>query len=429
MRKNLIRAGCAVLLLLAALELLLRFAGFLLLIPSKQGALVGSDDAKKLRILAIGESTTAFFFADGNAWPERLQTQLQAAGVDARVYNLGLGGTTTAMIASEMPEYLEKYKPQIVIAMMGVNDPSNLIYDGSSRAKLGLMISQMRLVKLTNLVFERVNSLRFQQMDYSYPNETDVIAMGRRLASMGVPISKVEESIRRRTRNPSNLNVALILSQIAKRLRFDPSSGQSALSLQYSARAYELYPFTRESAYWQISGLQKIERLPDWDPRLRKIAGQLLRCGPNLSDDLISLIAPIAFWDPTLASNPIFKSRGLSLGSQGEMPTQKHYNIIWEMVKASGAKLIAMQYPTLSVKQLTTYFEDDQGKLLPSANEISFVSNEENFKNALGKRPYEDLFRDRFRGTWGHTTAAGHELIAQSAFEAVRALLKTNVVH
>ena len=42
------------------------------------------------------------------------------------------------------------------------------------------------------------------------------------------------------------------------------------------------------------------------------------------------------------------------------------------------------------------------------------VGNKDNFERALSDGKYEDFFRDRFRGTWGHCTARGNALIAEN---------------
>ena len=81
--------------------------------------LTGTGD---IVILAIGESTTAF--GGANAWPNQLERILNSLQDrrDFHVINRGVPATNTNEILNRLPDYLEKYKPNFVLAMVGVND-------------------------------------------------------------------------------------------------------------------------------------------------------------------------------------------------------------------------------------------------------------------------------------------------------------------
>ncbi len=83
----------AVIFTLALLEVLLQTMGFLASMPKNQRNQIHREDQNKLRILAIGESTTADYFAPDNlgAWPRKLEKKLLENGIAARVYNEGVG--------------------------------------------------------------------------------------------------------------------------------------------------------------------------------------------------------------------------------------------------------------------------------------------------------------------------------------------------
>src|SRR5688500_3967863 len=89
-------------LILVAAEAGMRLTGFFLQLPSHQRNAIHPEDRNKLRVLALGESTTADYFLDESdgAWPRQLEAALNKGGYPARVYNEGLAGTTTALIAS-----------------------------------------------------------------------------------------------------------------------------------------------------------------------------------------------------------------------------------------------------------------------------------------------------------------------------------------
>ena len=59
--------------------------------------------------------------------------------------------------------------------------------------------------------------------------------------------------------------------------------------------------------------------------------------------------------------------------------------------------VIIMQYPLRSIEVLKNILKDEEGK-------IYFVENRENFREALKKYKYEDIFSDQFAGDFGHLT-------------------------
>src|SRR5262249_33838632 len=141
-------------------EVLLRLTGWALQFPSDARNAVRPDDRAKVRILAIGESTTADFFADEarSAWPRRLEHDLSQAGLAVRVYNEGVGSTSTPIILTRLPDYLEKYRPDIVITMMGINDTMALALPPES-GDLGAVFARFRLVRIARWIVGRIESL------------------------------------------------------------------------------------------------------------------------------------------------------------------------------------------------------------------------------------------------------------------------------
>ncbi|HNQ49899.1 MAG TPA: tetratricopeptide repeat protein [Candidatus Omnitrophota bacterium] len=106
------------------------------------------DLSGEIRILCIGESTTQ------NEYPLVLQKILNARmkPLHVRVIDGGLAGCNSAWLLSRLPDYLNKFHPHIVVAMMGVNDDkidtdiSSLPGNWSGRALLYLRVC--RLVRI-----------------------------------------------------------------------------------------------------------------------------------------------------------------------------------------------------------------------------------------------------------------------------------------
>jgi tetratricopeptide (TPR) repeat protein len=118
-RAALFVGACAA--ILAAAEAGLRAAGAAAEWRESRPSVSGG---RAIRILCLGESTTAATFPFDFSWPAQLQTALDARR-DGRTYevvNRGRGGTSTGAIADRLPWILETERPQLVITMMGIND-------------------------------------------------------------------------------------------------------------------------------------------------------------------------------------------------------------------------------------------------------------------------------------------------------------------
>ena len=87
------------------------------------------DNAQRLRqqhqfrILCLGESTTAGE-AGSLRYPEALQKILnrQNLGVSVVAINMGRSGAVTSELVEQLETEIEAFKPNIVVAMMGIND-------------------------------------------------------------------------------------------------------------------------------------------------------------------------------------------------------------------------------------------------------------------------------------------------------------------
>ncbi|MCR4662617.1 MAG: hypothetical protein K5622_01860, partial [Endomicrobiaceae bacterium] len=91
--------------------------------------------------------------------------------------------------------------------------------------------------------------------------------------------------------------------------------------------------------------------------------------------------------------------------------TTINYFKLYNICKNNKIKLIAMQYPVRSIKPLKEILKDCEG--------VTFISNEEKFKQALKTYKIEDIFNDRFAGDFGHCTDLGNTLIAENVAETI----------
>src|SRR5712691_1423595 len=108
---------------LALLEGGLRVAGWLFLRLQEQRNQASLADGRPYRVLCLGESTTALGGED--AYPRQLERILnqQAGRQLVSVLNRGVPAINTDYILAGVPAFLAQYQPDIVVAMMGINDP------------------------------------------------------------------------------------------------------------------------------------------------------------------------------------------------------------------------------------------------------------------------------------------------------------------
>ncbi|MBN1823098.1 MAG: tetratricopeptide repeat protein, partial [Endomicrobiales bacterium] len=88
-----------------------------------------------------------------------------------------------------------------------------------------------------------------------------------------------------------------------------------------------------------------------------------------------------------------------------------NYREFVRKVRMKGVKMVCMQYPARSVKPLQ--------EMLKEHEDVTFVSNEANFKEAIEKTCYWELFEDCFAGDFGHCTKEGNRLIAENLAEVI----------
>ena len=91
--------------------------------------------------------------------------------------------------------------------------------------------------------------------------------------------------------------------------------------------------------------------------------------------------------------------------------TIHHYRELAGMLHERKIPYVCMQYPVRSIEPLKMILQDSE--------DISFVSNEENFKEALKSAAYSEYFTDYFAGDFGHCTHKGNRLIAENLADSI----------
>ncbi len=151
----------------------LRIAGFIYLtIQEHRNQLSLKEDG--YRILCMGESTTQ----DG--YPGELNDILNNmnSGMRFSVINKGIGGTNTGIILTRLESYLEKYKPDMVITMMGANDrffsyPVEDVFEKRKSTTI-YSVNDLRIYKLLKLLKLHINEKIKKETDAKEVSRGDI---------------------------------------------------------------------------------------------------------------------------------------------------------------------------------------------------------------------------------------------------------------
>ena len=147
-----------IVLTLIFLEGSLRAGGFLFSLIQQRRNL--SDiDSSEVRILCLGESTTALGGAD--SYPAQLEAILNAQSQSQRrfkVINAGMVSKNSQDILEALPRQLQRYQPQMIVVMMGINDKQSNELSSAFKRKIISFFNRLRTVQLFCLLTEHIKA-------------------------------------------------------------------------------------------------------------------------------------------------------------------------------------------------------------------------------------------------------------------------------
>ena len=145
--------GLGILLALGLLEGGLRVTAWVFLWMRHRNDPPAVSQPNHRRILCLGESTTAdldlvLMGMGKGSYPAQLQRTLneRAPGIHFDVINGGVPATTTDLILANLPANLDEYRPDVVVAMMGIND-------GESPDSAFQIGGSLRVWKLAKMIY------------------------------------------------------------------------------------------------------------------------------------------------------------------------------------------------------------------------------------------------------------------------------------
>lgn len=376
-------------------------------------------DRSSFRILAIGESTTDDFWAGKppGPWPRQLETMLKAKGQKVQVFNEGHAGYKTQLLLSKIDHWIEQYRPHVVISMMGVNDSGHISYIGEPSG-INDFINQIKVVKLIRWTFGALRDVRYKKLVYqsrlSEELKMNFLNQFKR-DGLKVTLANIE-------RNYSPCNTAEIMRYIARKIEPHAGYNQMPETMSLIEGALTRCPQQAQNLFWYYAfGTKRRIEERYWCFKNLDIIHQI---GTNLDHNILSSMEP-CLDKPKLKRELayLYENKGIAVTEWRKSATDQSYQKLFEKLKSKDIHYIAMQYPTLDIDSLRDRFTG----VSFSEKEISFVDNNQNFKDALKERAYNEIFSDRFQGSWGHTTFYGHSLIAKRLVPIVTTLYSQGV--
>lgn len=422
---------------LVMLELGLRGAAHVFLWQQEHGnRLARSATPDRPTILCVGESTTAL--GGPNAYPRQLAAVLLARGHDVTVVNKGVPGITTDVIIANLPEWIEQYRPQVVVAMMGVNDPP----DGEPDVRVPEVVRSLRLYKVGAYIVDGLRR-RYATATIDEPPLSPALVEARRVVA-----TKRFDEARAHTEaivreHPDDVQARLLLARILYAVDDRDGAGVILAALAAEAsddpqrqiavsrahlmagefgRAREVLERSlttsrsaaveveRENVFYSEAEAQtRAGHLEQAAPTLDRAAGLPILHQPYLLHRHRALLAQARGDDPGFRDE--FATMARLLAAAPHARTARNFAALRSITSVAGVRLVAVQYPLRSVATLEDALAHDP--------RIVFVDNEVPFREALDTAPWDAFFTDIFAGDFGHLSPAGNRLLAENVARGV----------
>jgi len=408
-------------------------------------------------ILCLGESTTA------SQYPGYLEEILnqKSPKIKFKVIDKGRGGTNSGVILSELEHNLDKYRPDIVITMIGINDLGGVLkYENKLDVKIKLFLRDFRIVKLINLARQHVSA---KIIAHNIKGKKEASPAASQDYDFKLREKKLKEDI---ASNPEDyLNYVRLGCFYRDMTQYNKAIGTHVKAIKSNPMDYAAYA-EMGNCFRSMGKYEKAERLfkkaielnPEGDGWPYIELGYLYK-GKGMTEAALTYFHKAAgFADDNALmaaaeeaglyslmgeykkSEELFKNLaakypdntkivgGLALsyelqkkndlarecfGKQKDITAAQcysntHYNYqkIKDVILRRDIKMIAMQYPMRNITSLKKMLEPCKG--------IIFVDNEKLFKDAIENSLYGEYFIDCFGGDFGHCTEKGNRILAEN---------------
>lgn len=434
------------------LELGLRFFGFIFL--SLQEYKNRSAMYKKgvFSIMCIGESMTVV--GGNDAYSNQLERILNKGNIGVRfsVINKGVVATDSFGLLRQLEANLNQYRPDIVIAMMGVNDEGVQYYKEIPEANTPLF-NNFRTYKLFRMILSNLAS-REQDKTSNYPPEVTPPPISLKAALVEdrqKSNPQVNESYFNLGLSYKELgNYALAEEMFRKAIALEPQNDECYFELGWvykfqgkllqSEEAFNkairinpsnIRPYIELGCSYvdtknYVQAEEMFKKAADLEPENERVFIEFGRLYQEKSDfakaeesfrkavkinslNERALAGLISIYRAEAKLDGVFEYENKldALRQKYYNPVTKHnYQRLKTILDKRGIRLACMQYPMRSIEPLKKMFKNQ--------TDILFLDNEKIFKDAIAKEGCKEYFEDMFAGDFGHCTPKGNGLLAEN---------------
>lgn len=401
-RDKLLLIAAGILAAFLLLEAALRLAGFGFSFFQEYKNKKNIKDSGGYRILCIGDSLTAL--GGKNSYPAQLQEILNQKFPDLKcsIINKGWVGAKSQETTSKLSQYADIYKPDMIIAMTGINDIQHRGRFGFKRRIVSLR--DLRICKLCSMLKLRISdkitgiawhgSIRDYILLAWFYSDHKRFQEAEQVFKKCIKIYPLESL--------PYMHMATFYKEQGRFKEADEVLRKvKDLDKNISLTYIYLVSFDRDG-----------KRLEETESLLKKkISDQPLN--DKLYGGLALCYEYMGLYDK--AEEYFMKANELRLMHQNPV-TRRNYRKIAQIAKKNRARFVCVQYPMRSIDSLMNIFIDKEG--------VVFISNESAFRKAVRDSGYDEYFVDAFGGDFGHCTAKGNRLLAENIAEAVSTSLK-----
>lgn len=432
-----------VFLVLAIAEGALRLGGWAYLVYQDQqnrGKIKRSGD---FRILCIGESTTAV--GGNDSYPNQLERALRSThhGKNFVVINKGIPGVSSGMIVDTLESWIKQYDPDIVIAMLGVNDL--MAFEPVERPGLSSAWKRewqkLRLVKLAGWIRDAYqNRTRLKEDEATLAPRISAELENNKNEELKEPEhERNSPQFKDKLEDASVVYRSLYGASWALEQKQDWPSAESLvrklISLNYDPQVnVELYRrlayiLERQEKFEAFAGM--LRDIPyyswgiDWiapvcqNPRgVNIVEGEITFLidkepkNTKLYDYLSACYAQAG--EHEKANRVREESRRIKEDFVNPVTKKSYTKLLNILYDHKGIVAVLMQYPLRHIDNIKAMISDVEKK-----PPVYFVDNRKNFEDVLREAAYEDIFYDRFAGDFGHCTARGNKILAENAASVI----------
>lgn len=368
-----------------------------------------------ITILCVGESTTF------KQYPIQLRKYLENNSTkNFNIIDCGIPATNIKILFSKLDEQIKKYKPDIIISMMGINDSIK------SSGKYIYNKHKFKSIELLILIFKNIEQLCFAE-------ERQTLSFNEIYAKYVVSDKEPVELLNFLDINPNNkeaisclINIYFSRGQNKKVYLIIKKYNINENLEEYNNKAlcfFLLRTFLNlgktEEFFYLFNSMKANDDVTEYTLKmvlydiLKLSDKDIIKCYQTLINKQEKSFIVKKIYDYCIQKNLKIKKYTYKLNSPDKLIFKNYVKQIYiafanKLIK-NNITYICMSYPTMPIQQIQNLFIDS-----PIKDKIRFVSNETNFNNALKKYKYTDLFTDAFADTFGHCTDLGNTIIAEN---------------